>query len=278
MSRNTSRQVLAALRGGANAYDHANEAVLVNQPAVSSPATMGKSGLNPPFVAQIQLQVIKRYYTENAGVYAAVLPAALPVALQLQLPAFMFANLDFASGYAKARAQYPLQGWAYNRPVVYQKDVASDIFAAWTATVTNQLVAGDVVLPYTAVDGGTNYLAIVILRTTNVPMAALIEATNSNSFGINLIRYKVVLGQEAQLQNQILASKMSMFGKFTSDPLNPEAFQSPMDQQPNIVDVDAETEVNKYKGLAVFTNYDVLSLTWNIFIAYVVKTNDGDAV
>jgi len=268
--KDVNRKLAAILSRGSNSLDHADGA-----PAVSSKELMniGPGRYNPPFKAQIQVQLLKLYFTEAADVYTSIAPAALNAALKVDLPAFVFLNSDFAAGYAKLKAQFPVSGgWVYNAPIIYGKTPSpSAALGPWDATVTAQLRDGDVVLPFTAVVGGTNYLGLSIIRTNDVPYASLLDATNSNTFDINMLRYTVNEGQEAQFANPILVCDETMFGKFTSDPINPEAFKNPEQMQDFILDIDLNTVVNKQKGFATTVDFDVLNIRWNLFIANAVK-------
>lgn len=272
MSRQTNKKLLSILRNG-DAFDHADEQVM---PASSGGKLMviqpGK--YNPPFKAQIQVQILKAYFTEALDIYTPILPAALAGALQVDLPFFTFLNSDFEAGYAKLKALFPVSGgWAYNPPVVYGKTVTpAAAFGAWDANVTAVLRDGDVVLPFTATTAGpVNTLGLVIIRTSDVPYASLLGATNSNTFKINMLRYTVNDGQEAQFANGILIVDETMFGKVTSDPVNPEAFKNPEQQQDFILDIDIETDINKQKGFASTADYDVLNIRWNLFIEKAFK-------
>lgn len=255
--------------------DHAEGSGEIVAPVVSGNSLMrvGPGKYNPPFKAQIQIQVLKYYFTEAAGVYTEVLAAALHATLQVDLPVFMFANADFDSGYAKLRAQYPLSGWTYQSPVRYGKDYpATQSLGVWDSVVTAKLQNGDIVLPVTALAvGGNDYLGITVIRTSDVPYASLLASTNSNTFNINLIRYTVTAGQEVQYANAILITNETMFGKFTSDPINPEAFKNPEQQQDNIIDMDIEVDINKQKGLALMAGYDIVTFRFNLFIANATK-------
>lgn len=279
-ARQQEQNLIKKLNGGMRAFDHA-EGDMPIAPIVTGNQLMqmGAGKYNPPFKAQIQVSVLKYYFTQAAagGAWTNKAAAAIPATLQLKLPFFLFANSDFESGYAKLRAQYPQSVWAYQRPVIYGKDQAGtdqNAFGRWDSTVTNLLRAGDLVLPFTAVTadvGAENNLALVVIRTADVPYATLLTATNSNTFKINLIRYTVNVGQEAQFANAILVTDETMFGKFSSDPINPEASKNPEQNQDNILDLDVKVDINKQKGLASEAEYDVVSMRLNLFIAEATK-------
>src|SRR5690606_18787441 len=86
--------------------------------------SVGQGMYNPPFKAQIQVNMIKQYYTYvvNTGVFAASNAGAiLGAGINESLPSFLFSNSDFASGFAKLRGQFPLSSWTYEAPFVFGK-------------------------------------------------------------------------------------------------------------------------------------------------------------
>ena len=267
--------LLRKMRGNVNSYNHADGDAVVEEvatiPVVSDRklVTVGQGLYNPPFKAQIQVNFLKQYYSYAGGVFTPVLPAAVPAALQQALPAFLFSNSDFASGFAKLQGQYPLAAWAYEPPFVFGKTSwpGTPTSGIFDATVTNNLRVGDLVIPYSATSGGTDYVALTIIRTSDVPFGTLLDATNSNTFQINLLRYTVPAGSEIQFANAILCADETMFGKFTSDPVNPESFKNPEQDQDNIIDIDIDFNVNKQRGLSTLVNYNIESFRWNLFIS-----------
>jgi len=263
------RQLMKKLRR----MDHADENIIAPIVQGNGLVTMGPGKYNPPFKAQIQTQILKYYFTEAAGVYTEIAAAALHATLKVSLPFYLFANADFAAGYAKLQAQFDYSTWTPQPPVRFGKDYpATPPLGVWDSTVLAKLRGGDVVLPCTALAvGGNDYLCLTVIRTSDVPMATLLDATNSNTFNINLIRYTVTAGQETQFANAILVTDETMFGKFSSDPINPESFKNPEQQQDNIIDIDAKVDINKQKGLASMADFDVVSLRWNLFISQATK-------
>lgn len=277
---NPQQRLLSRLRN-ANAFDHADDGGGDAMPVQSSksPARIQPGLYNKPFKAQIQMQFLKYYFSEAAGVYTEIAAAALAAQLKVNLPNFMFLNSDFDAGYAKLQAAFPVAGgWTYNPPIVFNKNanpgstVPAGAFVSWDVTVRAKCVAGDIILPFTtAAIAGTKYVAIVIMRVSDVAYASLQGATNSNTFSINRVRYTVAVGQEAQFANPVLTTDLTMFGRYTSDPVNPEAFVSPEQQKDNIVDIDIEYDINKQTGFATSANFDVVNYRWNFFIARATK-------
>lgn len=257
-------------RGQSVTGDSVEEVTIVPVQTDKKLVTVNPGLWNPNFKAQIQVSILKSYYSVAAGVYTAVAPGAMPAALQQSLPFFMFANSDFSSGFAKLQGQFPLTNWTYQAPFIYNgtswPGIAVTNYGLLSTVPAATLRKGDLVIPFSGSDAGTLYAALVVVRTNDVPYGTLLQATFRKKIKFNLIRYNVTLGEETQFGNQILLSNETMLGKFTSDPLNPEAFKSPEQDQNNIVDIDLVVEVTNEYGISSLINHAVTSFRWNMFI------------
>jgi len=232
---------------------------------------------NPSFVAQFQLQVIPYYFSVAAGVYTNIAAAALNAVLKVKLPFFLFGNIDFASGYPILKGLFPISNWQYNPPVVFgSTNRPGDNFSQWDANVTSLLQDGDLVITYTATAGGTDYLALKIIRSLDVGFATLLQATQSNLFGTNMVRYSAFSDAAvdiAQFANPFKCVDLTMFGKFTQDTVNPKGFKNPEQQQKDIIDIDFEFRVSKQKAIGCYFNFDAGAIDLNMFVAYADKIN-----
>lgn len=238
---------------------------------------VNQGAYTPSFQAQFQLQVIPLYFTVAAGVYTPIAAAALNATLKVKLPFFLFGNIDFASGYPIMKSLFPISNWQYQPRVVYgATDRPGDNFSVWDANVTSLLQDGDLCLVYTATAGGTNYLALKVVRSLDVGFATLLQATNSNLFGTNLVRYSAFSQNAvdlAQFQNPFKCVDLTMFGKFEQDTVNTKAFKNPEQQQTDIIDMDFEFRVSKQKAIGSYFNYDAGTIDLNMFVAYAEKIN-----
>jgi hypothetical protein len=238
-----------------------------------------KQGLyNPPSQATFQHQILTYYFTEAAGAYTEITAAALLAAqptLANAAPIFLYGNIDSQAGYAQFNSQLPVSVWTVNPFVVY--GVASrpgDFNGVWDATVRAKLRNGDVVFVYTATLGGVDYTRIIVVRVPNTGYAGLLGSTNSNLFGINMIRCVAAdstAAQLAQFANPFTAGDLTMFGKFSKDTIDPEIYKNPEQQQANIIDIYYDFRVSKQKGLGLYMNYDVVSYRLNMFVQYANK-------
>lgn len=234
---------------------------------------------NPGFIAQFDIVNILKYFTVAATVYTSVTAAAVAAAqptLATQLPLFIFGNSDKAAGFKKMRSQFPLSGWSYDTPFIYGADSgAGTIFGALDATARAQLQVGDLVLPVTAVLGAVNYVGFSIVRCSQTGYGSLLDASNSDTFTMNMVRYIMndsTAPSLAQYANQLQPFNLSIFGKFNSDQTSPNSFKIPEQQQQNIVDIPLVLDVNKQVSLGSYVNYDVpTQMQLSFFVAQVQK-------
>lgn len=280
MNRNQRNALMARLGRNVNHAQGDTVEEVINVPVVmeSNLGTMKQGMYNPPSKATFQHQILTYYFTEAAGTYTEITAAALLAAeptLAVQLPIFLYGNIDMQAGYAQFNSQLSITGWTVNPFVVYGVTVRpGDLNNVWDAVVRAKLRNGDVVFVYTATLGGVDYTCIKVVRVPNTGYSGLLGSTNSNLFGINMIRYVAAdstAAQLAQFANPITAGDLTMFGRFTKDTIDPEIFKNPEQQQANIIDIYYDFRVSKQKGLGIYFNYDVVSFRMNMFVQYANK-------
>lgn len=267
----------------ANSYERSNAdggQLAVNPAATNLAAVKG----NPNFAAQFDIEYLLRYFSvvDATGVWtsisAAALVAAVP-ALGTQLPAFLFANSDFASGFAKLKSLFPLVGgWSYGTPFIYGKPLPRINNMELDATAIAQLRDGDLVIPVYYDSGATTYVGFTIVRCTQVAYGTLLDALNSDRFVMNMLRYVMTDTSTvglAQYQNNIQLLKLSLFGKFASDFVSPNSFKLPEQMQNGIIDIPLEKGIDKQIALATFINYDAIRVQWSLFASVVDKLAFG---
>lgn len=262
------RRAMAKLYSG---VDHADA-------PVNRPVTGGLTPQvgNPGFIAQFDIVVIPKYFTVAAGVYTSIAAAALNATLKTKLPVFLFGNSDKAAGFKKLRSQFPLTVWSYDVPFIYGADSgAGTVYGVLDATASAQLEVGDLVIPIYAAVGGVNYVAFTIVRCSQTGYGSLLDATNSDQFTMNMVRYILTdstAASLAQYLNQLQPFNLSIFGKFSSDQTSPNSFKIPEQQQQNIIDVPLVLDVNKQVSIGLYMNYDLpTQMQLSFFVAQVVK-------
>ena len=103
----------------------------------------------------------------------------------------------------------------------------------------------------------------VALDCREVPYRSLFDFTSSQSFNISKMRIiATVANGGAQFQNTLNYAKYSFIGGLVKNPISPTSFQSPFNQQANIVDVvNAPMEIDRQKGIIYGINMNEISGT-----------------
>jgi hypothetical protein len=252
---------------------------------------------NPAFVSQFDINVTIRYYLLEFDRAAATddwtvaktltAPASLPGTLQNDVAAFLFGKADSEGGFRRNNQLFPTTNWTYKTSLLVKDNDPSYEFAvSQTAgdvecvTVKSPSVydgtasRGDVLQSYYSVVAGatsTNvdiYLAEIRIECKQVAYGTLLDATSSDRFTINNIRYKVSDSTKtAQFEKQIRLIRQSLFGKLSTDDISPAAYQKPEQFQTNIIDIPLIKGIDKESSLGTYLNYDVGEILLSIFVS-----------
>ena len=244
---------------------------------------------NPAFKAEITLQVFVRYYSQQVvGTPVVAVPAA---GQQTNLPLYLFGNTDADANYARGRQLVPGGGgWAYadmsvikvgSGRVSYQPlPHAAASVEYISGTIFNNLAQnGDYLflIPmagFVAGAAATTHTAEILVRCPNVPYATFISALNSDRITLNMIRYVVPAAAVAQLGQQITFIKQSLFGKTSTDTLDPQTFVTPGTFQPQIADIPITVPIDKNFLAAtqiIYTAAVPIQLTWTLTVSTINK-------
>lgn len=232
-------------------------------------AKLGAIKGNPDFQDQFNLNFRVIYVNDTLGTI--ITPAALPAALQNQLPVFLFGNSDYTGAYNRTRQYFPLNTWVATSLAaagfyygIANKEV---LFTTAVGAIFNPFVRdGDFYLLYRATVAGSNYLALVIVNCPQVPYGSLLDSINSDVFLINMIRYTVPAANVNQLRNQILIINKSIFGKTQDDKIDPQTFVTGTTFNRNIADIPLNMEINKYKSIGFYINFDCVDFGWSVTV------------
>lgn len=238
---------------------------------------------NPPFKAEINVNVSVKYYSQAvAGTPVEVLPANLPAAQKDQYPVYLFGQSDMASNYRKARQLITSTAWNLTKmAVIVGGDSSKETITPDTANpathyalgsvVNNRLRNGDVLLVmpqvgFVAGAAGTTTIAEVLIRCTNVAYATLLASLSSDLITLNMIRYVVDDTQIEQLTNQIEMIYQTLFGKASTDTLDPNSFVTGGTYNKNIADIPITIPIDKNLVFGSQVNYDVTSFSWTMTV------------
>lgn len=211
---------------------------------------------NPVFKAQFDLRANVNYFKNGASIAY----AALDASLKIVVPIFIFGNSDFAGAFAKGQATLPT-GWG--TPTINT--------IGFQGSLSPNVKLGDIILQYQKVIGADTYACEVILSCDQVAYSTLLDSISSDRFVLNNIRYTVPTGSETQFSQQIVLLRQSLFGTTNNNYVSPQAYLTPGQYQPNIVDVPLNIGVDKNLLISTYFQPGVTSFTWTVFVATIQK-------
>jgi hypothetical protein len=245
-------------------------------------ATISQIVGNPAFKAEISLQIFVRYYSQAVvGTPVAVVP---PAGQQTNLPLYLFGTADYQGNYARVRQLVPGgAGWQYaDMSIIPIGNNAGQTFvyplphaaAAVGYTAGSQFfnltLPGDLlfVIPMTGFVAGaaaTTVFAEILVRCPNVPYLSLLNSLMADNMTLNMIRYVVPAANTAQFANQLTLVKNSLFGKSSTDTLDPQTFITPGTFQPQIADIPITLPIDKFLTVATTILYTaVVPMTFTL--------------
>jgi hypothetical protein len=244
---------------------------------------------NPAFKAEITLQAFVRYYSQ--AVVGTPVVAVPPAGQQTNLPLYLFGNTDRAANYAKSRQLVPAgAGWTYGDMKVITcgsgevdfkplPHAAAAVDYASGTIFNNLAQAGDLlfIIPmagFVAGAAATTVSAEILIRCPNVPYSTFLASLNSDKIELNMIRYVVPAAAVAQLGQQITFIKQSLFGKTSTDTLDPQTFVTPGTFQPQIADIPITVPIDKNFVAATEIQYTAavpVALTWTLTVSGINK-------
>jgi len=258
-----SDQMLLDQLEGYNSFDSLDPVTGRAESKGVNAAVAGVAG-NPLFKSQFNLRMTNVYYDVTAA--AVILAAALPAALQVDNPVYIFGNADREGAYQKAKQLIPfVNGGAGFWNFVEFGIVGRDTFAT-SSTHFPTAVDGDMVFISSGVVAANTYERIAIVHCPQVAYGNLLASLSSDRFIANMIRYTVDATLTAQLSQQIRILRQSLFGKTTDDNIDPQTYIGQSAFNSNISDIPVELGVDKNTILGTQVLYNVTLIDWTITV------------
>lgn len=280
----------------------------------SSGVGLGLAGVqgNPSFVSQFDLNMTLNFSSIEIDSDTAVnggnllivgnpinvLPDALPDALKVDIPCFIFGNSDFSSGFRRNKQLLPVSNWTFGAPQIVKEgkafnhvipiattfgDDRNENIPSYSA-INGRAQNGDLILPLffqntdipVAPAYGTLTMCEVIVSCKQVGYGTLLAAISSDRFTINNIRYKIPNATKtAQFEKQLKLIKQSLFGKLATDDVSPSAFFNPNQFQDGTIDIPIEKGIDKESSIGTYLDYDVEEILWSIYVKVQDKLTQG---
>ena len=216
-------------------------------------ARIGKIAGNPTFKAQFNLNVSVTYCNVTDSLMVA--PADLPSSLQVANPVYFFGNIDKASFYKNAENKLPIStAWNFSAQSWRVKNTDSVMVEAPIVK------KGDLYQNFSKTVGGKEYVCTVSIHCPQTPYGSFLEAISSDTFIINMVRYKVDKTNTDQFQNQLHILKLSLFGKVEHDTIDPNTYITSGTFQDNIADIPLQLKVDKNLVVGTYINYNCTNL------------------
>jgi hypothetical protein len=244
---------------------------------------------NPAFKAEVSVVTQVRYYSQAVvGTPAAAVP---PAGQQNPLPLYLFGANDRKSNFARARQLVP-GGAGFNygdMAVINTGDGTCGYFPLPHAAASVEYISGtifnNIALPgdllflipmtgFVAGAAGTTVTAEILIRCPNVPYTNLLSALDSDLVTLNMIRYVVPVANVAQLAQQVTLIRASLFGKTSTDTLDPQTFITPGTFQPQIADIPITLPIDKNLIAAtniIYTAVVPMQFTWTLTVSEISK-------
>lgn len=292
-----------SLANGVNSFD--DVAGATPQMSTGSGGGLIAQQGNPKFTSQIDLNVklvLSRAYgnafdlNSIVGFTVETLdPADLDGDLKTPIPVILFGNSDFTSGYKRSLGQVDTGNWVFKGAKIVDDNiepldfVSSNIFTNGNSSIvgfpsqavkSKKATYGDMILTYENVvikgtigDTDTEIqIAEVVVKCPQVAYGTLLDSVGSDTFRVGGLRYTVQdITKIAQFDNAVDLIRQSMFGKLSTDSINPNSMKLPSNQQDNIIDVPLIVGVDKNQIILTNINYDLDQFTWSLFIPSVKK-------
>jgi len=222
---------------------------------------------NPLSKTEITLN-ISIYFFNNVG--AIVAPAALPVVLQTSLPVYFFGLTDYYGGFNKLRNIIPTNpGWFFITapPIGFVATgiVNYNAIPMWPAALPF-VRPGDLIIQYADNLVGFNWTAMIVIRCQNVAYGTFLNSFVSDLITLDTIRYIVPLANINQFINPVIFGYQTLFGKVSSDSIDPRLYITNKDFQQQIADLPINLPIDKNLMIGLQMDIFCPTFSWVLFV------------
>lgn len=232
-----------------------------------------KAAINNPFVKWRTIPVtIKRYFTDVDGAVLDKNDVAIPAALKVEYPFFVFGDFDRNGGYGTAlKAMGPVPGTFYLTSFVNGNGMTAQQFTGFTGfnTVRNFIGYGDIVHIFTDNVNAPNFFVWVVMSNKYGPLSSIIS--NSSSIQRDGLVGKIYIehfnyytdngnGQWAIPLHFTRSTNVSTWG---DQQVMPYIFRNPYTEQDGFIKVDCNFNLDQFQTLGTYFLFDTETINLN---------------
>jgi hypothetical protein len=240
-------------------YNHLHEtpAQNANVPLQNIKNSLGSVALmkgNPLTKTEITLNINTFFYGTVAGLIIA--PAALPANIQTSIPTYLFSLTDFYGGFSKSTIlNAPINPWvlssrtfagAPRSPITIYGYNSGNLIGDPERIIVQPL-PGDLLIYFddNAVAPATPVFCCIRVRCQNVAYGTFLNSFVSDLITLSTLRYVVPIANINQYINPLIFGYQTLFGKVTSDSIDPRMYITSKDFQQQIADIPVNLPIDK---------------------------------
>lgn len=235
--------------------------------------------LQPEYRSDVLPVTVQRIYTDVNFTVVDKNDPAIPDALKVSYPVYLFGEFDRQGAYELARKNNPPDPgtfflftgiWAINNPFFAGfsglSDVQRYIKPADLVTVYTDNILAPTWYVFIVLNSATKPLASVQLNMANLPPDPAYGYIKSDSFRFTSDN------SDNQWKENIQYIRYNFLGLVKSNNLDPSIYQLPKTPRINMVEVKWKSDITQYIGLNTYILFDTNSMTFT----FNLKTRQND--
>lgn len=221
---------------------------------------IGQTVGNPLSKTEIALSITS--YIWSVGVGAIILPAALPANLQTTVPVCLFGLTDMHGGYLRSFQINPFPGGWQLAAAVVPVGIVNFNAVNLPGWAFGFVQPGD--MTFTYVDATGLFNIIVVIHCSNVAYGTFLNSFVSDLITISHIRYFVP--NINQFVNPIIFGYQTLFGKVSTDSIDPRLYILGKDPQQAICDIPVNLPIDKNLMIGLQMSVFCQTINWILFV------------
>jgi hypothetical protein len=235
--------------------NHLQDDSLPDVPLAEVRAAMGHIGQtvgNPLTKTEIAITITLNFF-DNVG--NPIAPAALPANQQVNMPVYLFGLMDLMGGFLRNSViTAPLATWAFINSRIVGYQLAAPVYGIG--------VFGDLVLQYQ--EPVTLNRSLICVHCNNVAYGTFLHSFVSDLITISHIRF--FTPNLNQFVNPIVFAYQTLFGKVSTDSIDPRLYILGKDPQQLICDLPVNLAIDKNLMISFYMDTFIPAINLVLFV------------